>query len=46
MVEGFLGVHLITEQEHAGKVLWVPQHTRRMNQMHEMLVLDKIKLVP
>ena len=41
-IEGFLVIHLITDQEHSGKLSWVHHH--RMNQKHkEKLTLAKIK---
>ena len=44
-IEGFLGVHLITGQEHSEKLPWVHHNTYRMNQKHkEMLILRKIFL--
>ena len=43
-IEEFLVIHLITDQEHSGKLSWVHHHTCRMNQKHkEKLTLGKIK---
>ena len=46
-VEGFLGVHLTTDQECSGKLSSIHHHTHRTNQRHkEKLMLGRWKLVP